>query len=294
MCARWIGLPAAEARFVRRPLLRHMGDLSFLSWALAAAALSGALVGRRPSLGRSLPPVRTATAADRSQLQRRPATPDSVHLLFVGVYEPGQVEAVTGQVWYGLFRTARGWLLDTVHVTVDSIHTPCRPSEWQPQAYPRVRVDRPDSPVLMVRGVAGLLPRVVATYVPREVRLYPGQDLGSFRSPREVREILAFGSAPFLPSRLNVVDRPAVRDYVLAVWSAARDTTQVIFGPAPIAWPPTLRWVGDVDGDGKVDLVLEPATGGEEPVAPELWLSSLAAGPELVHRITGNRTIYCD
>jgi hypothetical protein len=85
-----------------------------------------------------------------------------------------------------------------------------------------------------------------------------------------------------------------VRDYSLAVWSRERDTSQVIFGPAAIFTPPTILWAGDLDRDNRLDVVLEPATGGEEPVAPELWLSSLAAGRELVHRVSGARTTYCD
>lgn len=105
---------------------------------------------------------------------------------------------------------------------------------------------------------------------------------------------MSYGAAPYFPSRLGVVDRPAVRDYILALWSRERDTSQVLFGPASVLSPPTVQWVGDLDGDGRLDVLLEPATGGEEPVAVELWLSSLAVAPELVHRVTGSRPIYCD
>jgi hypothetical protein len=271
-------------------------------WALLLAALGAACRGRQPARApqaaqqreSAAPPVQSSPGTDSSHFTRPSSATDSLHLLFVGVYDPGPLYAVTGQVWYGLFQTPAGWEVALVRVTVDSTQTPCAPGERQREYSPRVSIDRPEQPLLMVRGVSGLTAGPVRTIVRGEHQLYPGQDAGPFTSSHDVRTLIAYGEAPFFASRLNVIDRPAVRDYVLAMWSRERDTSQVIFGPASIFWPPTLAWVGDLDGDGEADFVLRPSIGQEEPVAPELWLSSTAASGELVHRVTGRRTIYCD
>jgi len=148
--------------------------------------------------------------------------------------------------------------------------------------------------LFLVRGLPGLKPGTVRSISRRREQVYPGQRIGPFIAGAELWELLAYGTAA--PSRTppSQAAEPAIRDYQLILWTRRGDRAQPIFQQAAVYSPPTVLWIGDLDGDGQADVLLDPATGGEEPVPLVLWASSLAGPTELAHKVAGYRTIYCD
>jgi hypothetical protein len=214
---------------------------------------------------------------------RRSAPLDSIYLLYTGAYDRGRVRAQTGENWLALYKIGTTWRLDSVRITVDSTRTPCGVGFGDMGNSPVVSINAGDAPKLLIRGASGLRAGPVQTLSLPDGHVWPGQDSRPLVIGAEVWELKAYGTA---------MDRP-VQNYRLELWSRT-GSSQVIFGPVSAYYPPDALWTGDLDNDGKVDVLIDPSVGGEEPVTPELWLSSLATGTELVHRVTGPRTIYCD
>jgi len=217
-------------------------------------------------------------------------------LLFVGDYYPGQVRAVTGDTMLGLFRLPGGWALAATRLTVDSIHNACmdQPGERNGR---RVRIDRSETPLFLIRGVPRLRPGPVRTVSSERDQVFPGQTREFQFKPRVDHWVIsAFGRVPYAqPGRAL---QGGIRDYLLVVSRNPWDRSQTIFevhatpGAGGLYSPPTVVWIGDLDGDGQMDLLLDTKT-GELPGSWVLYLSSLATGAELIHKVAEYHDLTC-
>src|SRR2546428_11665621 len=91
-----------------------------------------------------------------------------VEMLFAADYYPNEISAVTGETWYGLFPLGAKWQLALTKIRVEPLTT-----RWIRNGQ-RVTVDRPEHPLLLLRGLPALrLGGLEAASVAR-VRLRPG------------------------------------------------------------------------------------------------------------------------
>src|SRR5437879_3317248 len=122
--------------------------------------------------------ARASGSISEGVILQPPPTParlaDSVEILFAGDHYPGQVHTVTGETWYGLFHLTDQWELAAVKVTVQPIHNACadRPGENTGR---RVTIDRPETPLFLVRGLSRLRVGPVRTFFSGRQRLFPGE-----------------------------------------------------------------------------------------------------------------------
>ena len=220
----------------------------------------------------------------------------TAELLFVGDYYPGEVRVVTGDTLLGLFRSSGSWELAPTRLVVEPIHNACtdKPGENNGR---RVHIDHTEAPLFLVRGVPRLQPGRVRTLFSGRDQVFPGQSREfEFKSRVDYWMFSAFGTVPYTQPGRAV--EGGIRDYILAVSRSPWDRAQTIFefhaspGAGGLYNPPTLVWVGDMDGDGQMDLFLDTKTGelGDSWV---LYLSSLATGQELVHKVAEHHGRIC-
>src|SRR6266550_4685457 len=211
----------------------------------------------------------------------------TAELFFVGDYYPGEVRVVTGDTVLGLFRSSESWELAPTRLVVEPIHNACtdKPGEQNGR---RVRIDRAEAPIFLTRGIPRLRAGRVRTVFSGRDQVFPGQSREfEFKSRVDYWMISAFGTVPYTQPGRAV--QGGIRDYVLAVSRTPWDRAQTIFefhaspGAGGLYNPPTLVWIGDIDGDGQMDLFLDTKT-GELVGSWVLYLSSLATGQELVHK----------
>lgn len=187
--------------------------------------------------------------------QKPPEKPE-YELLLCGEYHGDEVTAVTGDKWWGLLRTEAGFELREVEITVESVHDICMDNDESEKSGKKVSVESQGlEPVMLVRGPAFSEPRPVPTCLAATVPLVP-TDYGHFVK-------LSLGSEPSRVT-LVVMGKTAERhwsDYEVTFCFERGDEgwqsfpfiqRERAFNPGL----PALHWAGDIDGDGKMDLLM--------------------------------------
>lgn len=216
----------------------------------------------------------------------------AVELLLPGDYHGDEIAAQDGDTWFALVEDARGATrLEPRHVGIEAVNDPVLDDETGTTGK-RVGAGQ-DDVLFYLRDLPGLASgRVAEAYSGRGDPLsLTGLD----------RDFVLFGRRA---GRLHFDCRGdgAVRDctlvlehdgrrQVLGQWSgdASAGESQLMLGSD--AWP-HLRWAGDVDRDGKLDLLID-MTDHYNVSAPTLFLSSQAAAGELVGAAAELRSVGC-
>jgi hypothetical protein len=140
-----------------------------------------------------------------------------------------------------------------------------------------------------MRNLPGSI-RTAETWLHAGLGTYPPSDTGG---TREIDIPLPAGArARIVPRYAGVVDgNPVLRVYLEAGTMRqllGEQIVDAIGGPATLArGPQMLQWAGDLDGDGKLDLVLNLSSRYDEDAEALLFLSSMARNGEMVGKAAG-------
>jgi len=171
-------------------------------------------------------------------------------LMTGGTFHKDQVNAQSGEEWYGLFAERHNYNLvrTTIQVT---------PGEWiedkEGEKTGRiVSCDRPGKPLFLVRGIDGLSEREVTTEFHGKNFFYPGQRM---QVEGGLITLTAFGT-------YQKNERPfstGLRNYSVEYTIRGQDWHQYhLLAEYPVLTAeeglPNLIWVGDLDNDGWVDM----------------------------------------
>lgn len=214
-----------------------------------------------------------------------------------GVFHEGEVTAQTGERWQGLYPTAAGVDVRSLAITVETVRDGVVDDADGP--YTGVRVSTPfsspvdgygyseDAALALVRRPtapfpAGPVPTVfVGTWPVQSGRL--ALALGDARYELQIVE---GPETVWMPQR--EVGRP---DRVLLLMQDERrqPISAIVGGDAG---SPALLWAGDLDGDGRLDLIMDETT-HYNLSAPALFLSSAAEAGHLVRRVARHHSVGC-
>jgi hypothetical protein len=236
-------------------------------------------------------------AAGAPRVAVPPAPTHPPQLLVPGDHFPGRVNTVTGETWLGLFPSDSGWALAATDVSVVAIRNACADTGTQKTAR-RVGVDRPGTPLFLVRYAPSLEPGPARALLTERVRLYPGErrefELGS---PPVRWAIAAYGTVP--PPPAGRAGDDAIREYALVVsrspWTASQSlfTFRAPESGTGLRSPPGVLWAGDLSGDGHLDLFVD-LTAGDLPGPLALFVSTPAGGPQLLSKVAEYQPGHCD
>lgn len=182
--------------------------------------------------------------------------------------------------WHGLFQADSTFTLAAAHVTLEPLDAAGEPVT----SVGHVRVTGPGRLLFLVRDGVEPLPRWI------DGPVTPG--LGqTWLRPGEYRD-LRVGSSVYRVEASGRGEGGNIYELELRLIEARTGTSQVVFayhppnGTTPELRPaPSILWFGDIDRDGRPDLVLEDSM---SEVAGEwtLYLSSNAPQGALVRRVT--------
>ena len=209
-----------------------------------------------------------------------------------GVYHDGEAPAADGQTWQALVPTSDGFGLRSVTVRVETV----RDEIVDPEAGPFTgrRVTTPlstvhgdgwveDSTVALVRRPAAPFPEGL---VPTAFEgLWPFEGGALHLTLGEARYEVTYATGPeaspgFRPERVVLLARDGGPKRPVA-HLVNRDDAH-----------PALLWAGDLDGDGRLDLLLDESW-HYNLSAPTLYLSSAASGDAPVGRVARHETTGC-
>lgn len=216
-----------------------------------------------------------------------PAEDSAIQLALVG-FHAGADSVVPGNDWWGLYQDGKNYTLQPTSVTAVAVRNKLIDSESDESAL-QVETVPPSRPVLLIRGLdalqAGPVDSIDVTN--HGGTLYPGQTVvldHRLSGETERMKLSVTGVAMMKQERAYV----EIRDYQIHVIAGygkkfVKQTIAQFQSVADDAGP-TLLWAGDVDRDGKLDLLLDLRE-HDLTTRPALFLSSAAAEGDLVKMV---------
>jgi hypothetical protein len=221
-------------------------------------------------------------AGKRSNAPRNDRQKEVV-LTFTGTCHEDEVNVHTGEVLYGLYENADGYELIPSKITVSDAEDGITPEDKT------ITVNHPGKPLLLVKNIPGLVRRNVKTVFSGISMIHPSETIALKLSDTSVYYI------DYLQET-----KESKKDHILTITLRCnppqpngRDTQTV----ATIRFPgddsdPALLWAGDLDGDGKLDMMFN-LTEHYNVSNIVLFLSSMAEPGKLVKQAATRRTVGC-
>jgi hypothetical protein len=204
-----------------------------------------------------------------------------VELLFAGDHLGDRAWPRTGETWLGLYRTMPGFRLAPTKVKVERVPDRCAGSAT------RISAEGAEVPYLLVRGHPGFRAGPVDTAFAGNDFLYPAQSLSvKIGKPDRWYSLQALGDA----SKGGLI-----RDYTVQLHSSEFPNVGHVFSKLPLVEmenTPNLQWAGDLDRDGRLDLLFRTPIGGHSK-RYVLFLSSAASPPDLLKAVASFDRFPC-
>lgn len=198
-------------------------------------------------------------------------------LQFTGPTNSENVVAKTGETWFGLFETEDGFEILTTRVSVfDS-------SSEGGMDFSMVETDQPHKPIFLWQGIKGIKKGRVKTLFRGMMSLAPSHGVNFIYEPRsEFYNIYARGEK----------DGETIHDYAIHVSFGGISQSLVTSRGWATDAIPKLMWAGDLDRDGKPDLLIDLA-GHYNVSEPTLFLSSRVEKGKLLKKVASCRGVGC-
>ena len=216
----------------------------------------------------------------------------AVELLLPGTYHGDEISAHGGASWFALVQDASGETrLEARRMEIEAVNDPVLDDDTGTSGK---RVGAPqDDALFYLRDAPGLTAGRVETAYSGQgdplslIGLERDFDLFERRAGR-----LHFGCSGDADTRdCTLTFDHEGRSQILGRWrgDASAGESQLMLGDD--AWP-HLRWAGDIDRDGRLDLLID-LTDHYNVSVPTLFLSSQANAGELVRAVAELRSVGC-
>ncbi len=215
-----------------------------------------------------------------------PVGGDSIAIIRTGDFHGNAVESRDGERWFGAFDSAGVTTLREVTILVTTIHDDVTDRAGADTGK-RIKIEGGGEPIFLVRS-EGMSAGPVTTRIAKPRQIEPGKPmrLAALRGRADYRLV-----GRWLPMRKGYENR----GYRLAIETTdarkKRSQRLLDLGTIDESIPPVI-WAGDLDRDGRLDLVLE--IGNHYGVEDwGLYLSSRATGGDLMTLVAHRRHGGC-
>lgn len=210
--------------------------------------------------------------------------PVKAQLMEVGQFHGDEIDARTGEEWFGLYADEGYGELRLTSVTVNTVHDPIVDDDNE-QTGKEVSVNQGDAPIFLVKGLKELKPgAVISSFI------------GSQNLIDQTSTHLKLGDRNY---RL-VVETQNIKDGMLTenaqLVLICEEERQVLRAlkvskePVEVGW--YLNWAGDLDGDGRLDLYMQ-LSNHYNVSDKRLYLSSRAGKGRLLRLAASFTTVGC-
>ncbi len=194
-----------------------------------------------------------------------------------GAMHADEVVGKTGQIWFALCSTESGFeLVSSRVVVIDSPFVGDILDSF-------VRLDSPCDNMILVRGIELRVGPVKSVFSGRQF-LKPGQSITLTLSNdlSTSYQLYAEGKE----------SRETIENYRIVLYCNQRRQTILSRRLLYLDGSPSLLWAGDLDRDGKLDLLMD-MTNHYNATELTLFLSSKAGSSGLVRKVASHRTVGC-
>ncbi|MDV2996494.1 MAG: hypothetical protein N4J56_006148 [Chroococcidiopsis sp. SAG 2025] len=169
-------------------------------------------------------------------------------LLKTGKFHGNEVQAKSGEQWLGLFSTAKGFELLPTKIAVHTVRDYVLDTDETKKTGKEIILDEKYSPVFLVKGSIPLKPGIVKTVFLGNAKFSPNSPPLSVALNHESRNTY----------QISVKERqnPETIYHALLVYSGKDSIFQEISSCCDDG-STALLWAGDLDRDGKLDLLID-------------------------------------
>lgn len=198
-----------------------------------------------------------------------------VELWHAGFMHANEIKGKEGQLWYGLYESESGFSLERTSIRIIDTSGTMESDKY-------VAVDQPGLPIFLVRGLPNVEPGPVKTVFSGRLRLQPDQSVLLVQKKAYFEGLFVTGTK----------QGEIIHDYEMVLYDST--VRQPIFecDPAYGDGQLALIWAGDVDRDGRIDLLID-LSNGYNASEPTLFLSSMAKEGELARKVASYLSIGC-
>ena len=206
-----------------------------------------------------------------------PVEPE-IQLLQVGAFHGDEVSAESGEIWLGLYSTPDGYALIPSRITVETAYDPFVDNAGE-KTGKAVSVEGRTRPLFLIKGLEAPKRKSIETLSAEGAILNPGKSLDLRLDGKNENHLTAYGKGNIGPNGFT-----ALENYSLEL-SKGRLSQELVAYSSTNGAIPTLLWVGDLDGDNQLDLVINATPHYTIYSASMLFLSSMAKDGNLVQRV---------
>lgn len=233
--------------------------------ALMSASARSTALGASPDWSRVTPIP--GSAQDQLPLQ----------LLVPGRYAADELPLRVEGKWYALVNSGAAWAVKSIGLRVREVKNE-RDARDPPVPGALLEPDTPDSVILLIRGARWSRTGTASSLLKGPARMSPGDTLALYGPGADRWEILA---TPLSPTRYKGV---YISMYEVVLRDRTSGRSQVIGGWLK-EFSPEIQWVGDIDGDERIDLLLFDDSSESGSRRWELYLSRDAKGASLLEAV---------
>ena len=201
-----------------------------------------------------------------------------IQLLQIGTFHGDEVSAKSGEVWLGLYSTPEGYSLIPSRLTVETIYDPVVDSPGE-KTGKVVTVDEEAHPLFLIKGLETYQSESIKTVSTEQEILSPGKSLDLRLGNQNEHHLTAYGEGNIGPNGFTSLD-----NYSLEL-SKGQLSQELLTYDSTNGAIPNLLWVGDLDGDNQLDLLINATPHYAIYSAPMLFLSSMAKDGNLVQKV---------
>ena len=201
-----------------------------------------------------------------------------IQLLQVGAFHGDEVSAKSGEVWLGLYSTPDGHALIPSRITVETVYDPFVDNAGE-QTGKVVSVEEQTPPLFLIKGLSISEREFIKTLSDGQTILGPGKSLNLRLDDEDESYLTVYGEGDVGPNGFT-----SLENYSLELSNGQLSQELLVYRSTNGAIP-TLLWAGDLDGDNKLDLVINATPHYTISSAPILFLSSMAKDGSLVQKV---------
>ncbi len=202
----------------------------------------------------------------------------------VSEYHGGELNATSGQTWLGLFPKGNGHFETRfTKVKISTIRDEIVDETPTAKTGRKVTVNDKVEPLFLISGIKSLTPRnVVTCAVNKKEHLDINQQLKLKLGNTESKLIITG----------KVKEKEYRTNYVITLQTGQIKQTLLHHNQIGAYSAPSLLWAGDLDGDGKLDLIMDTTNDYNARIVT-LYLSSKAKAGTLVKWMVSHQSTGC-
>lgn len=197
-------------------------------------------------------------------------------------YHGDEVKIKPGQTWLGLYLIGGKYELKPTKVSVTMVKDQLFDEEPGQKTAKKISVPGKEKPIYLIGGVSGLKPGVVAPGIPlKKEFLDVGQKLNLKVGTNQSTLVIAGTKKDETRKNYSItLESGGIKQLIMKAPLIGEDTT------------PKLLWCGDLDGDGKIDLIMD-TTDNYNVSNTVLLLSGKAKPGKLVEQVAVQHSTGC-